>query len=253
MRYVELHCKSNFSFLEGASHPDELVERAAKLGYQGLALTDRDTVAGVVRGFTPARELDFKYIVGSEVHLTDGPPIVLWPTDRSAYGRLCRLISRGRRRAEKGQCELRFDDIAELSDGMIAGLVPSLDSSQSLSRFLRTDFRDTFGDRGYLLCEVHLGVDDALTIERLRDLSIRCDVPLVAAGNVHYHVPARMLLHDTVAAIRTGSVINNIHEDRFSNSQHHLRSLAEIAESVSRRSRCDRPHDGDRRSMSIQP
>lgn len=230
MRYVELHCKSNFSFLEGASHPDELVQRSAQLGYQGIALTDRNTVAGVVRGFAPAKELNFKYIVGSEIHLTDGPPMVLWPSDRSAYGRLCRLISRGRRRAEKGQCELRFDDVAELSDGMIAGLMPSLDPNQSLSRFLRTNFRDTFGDRGYLLCEVHRGVDDALAIKRLKKLSIGCDVPLVAAGNVYYHSPERMLLHDTVAAIRTGSMIDNIHEDRFSNSQHHLRNLAEIAQ-----------------------
>lgn len=229
MHYVELHCKSNFSFLEGASHPDELVGRAAELGYQGLAITDRDTVAGVVRGFTPAKELNFKYIVGSEIHLTDGPAMVLWPTDRSAYGRLCRLISRGRRRAKKGKCELRFDDVAELSDGIIAGMIPSLDPSQSLSRFLRTDFRDTFGDRAHLLCEVHRGVDDGLAIERLRKLSIGSDVPLVAAGNVHYHLPERMLLHDTVAAIRTGSMIDNIHEDRFANSQHHLRSLAEIA------------------------
>ena len=101
MQYVELHCKSNFSFLQGASHPDELVERAAEIGYAGIALTDRESVAGVVRGFTPAKELGLKYIVGTEVHPTDAPPMVLWPTDRAAYGRLCRLLSRGRMRARK--------------------------------------------------------------------------------------------------------------------------------------------------------
>ena len=92
MRYVELHCKSNFSFLCGASHPDELVQRAAELGYAGLALTDRESVAGVVRGFAPAKEAGLKYIVGTEVHPRDAPPLVLWPTDRAAYGRMCRLI-----------------------------------------------------------------------------------------------------------------------------------------------------------------
>ncbi len=96
MQYAELHCKSNFSFLEGASHPDELVQQAAQLGYAALALTDRASVAGVVRGFASAKELGFKYIVGSEVHPSDAPSMVLWPTDRKAYGRLCRLISRGR-------------------------------------------------------------------------------------------------------------------------------------------------------------
>ncbi len=123
MRYVELHCKSNFSFLEGASHPDELVARAAELGYSGLALTDRESAAGVVRGFTPAKELGLQYIVGTEIHPVDGPPLVLWPTDRSAYGRMCHLISRGRLRAEKGSCELRWSDVAEFSDGILVGVV----------------------------------------------------------------------------------------------------------------------------------
>lgn len=245
MRYVELHCKSNFTFLEGASHPDELVQRAETLGYQGLALTDRETVAGVVRGFTPAKELNFKYIVGTEICPTDGPPIVLWPTDRAAYGRMCRLISRGRLRAEKGDCDLCFDDIAELSDGMMAGLAsaPTVgrdatpvgkDSpnhhSDAFVRFAKNRFRETFGDRGYLLCHLHRGVDDSLAIDRLQRWSVQADVPLVAAGNVYYHAPERMLMHDTVTAIRNGSTIDSLDQARFANSQHHLRSLSEIAE-----------------------
>ncbi len=230
MQYVELHCKSNFSFLEGASHPDELVERAAEIGYAGIALTDRESVAGVVRGFTPAKELGLKYIVGTEVHPRDAPPMVLWPTTRAAYGQICRLLSRGRMRAEKGSCELHWDDIAEFSDAVLAGVVPASGENVSFPRFLRTSFREVFADRGYLLCELHRGVDDAEYIRRLRQWSIGNDVPLVAAGDVHYHTADRMLMHDCVTAIRHGTTIDQVHRDRFANSQRHLRSLSEIAD-----------------------
>ncbi len=226
MRYVELHCKSNFSFLEGASHPDELVERAAAIGYSGLALTDYASLAGVVRGLTPARELGFTYLVGSEIHCVDAPPLVLWPSDRAAYGRLCRLISRGRQRCDKGSCEIRWSDIVELNEGMIAAMLPLPDKESS---FLRTQFRELFDDRGYLLCEVHRGADDDGEIARLRRLSIDNDVPLVAAGGVYYHTAERMLMHDCVTAIREGSTIDEVSQKRFANSQRHLRSLEEIA------------------------
>lgn len=239
MKYVELHCKSNFSFLEGASHPDELVERAAEIGYQGLALTDRESVAGVVRGYTPAKELCLKYIVGTEIHPIDTPPMVLWPINRSGYGQMCRLISRGRMRGEKGTCQLHWKDVVEFSEGLIAGALvdecpgqfsPDQLSSDQLSpaRWLRQPFRDLFGDRGYLMCELHRGVDDALKVAKLRELSLKTDVPLVAAGGVHYHTADRMLMHDCVTAIRNGATINDVHGERFVNSQRHLRSLAEI-------------------------
>ncbi|MGB0597705.1 MAG: error-prone DNA polymerase [Rubripirellula sp.] len=237
MQYVELHCKSNFSFLEGASHPDELVEQASRLGYSGIALTDRESIAGVVRGYAPAQELGLQYIVGAEVHPTDAPPMVLWPRHRAAYGQLCRLLSRGRLRVEKGHCELHWNDIAEHSEGMLAGLIPHFSDqpntpdelrSPRFTRFLRTQFRDVFAERGYLLCELHRGVDDTQRVERLRNLSLRHDVPLLAAGDVHYHVPDRMLLHDCVTAIRHGSTIDQVSGQRFANSQRHLRSLSEI-------------------------
>ncbi len=238
MQYVELHCKSNFSFLEGASHAAEMVEQAANLGYAGLALTDRETVAGVVRGFAPAKDLGFKYIVGSEVHPDDAPSMVLWPTDREAYGHLCRLLSRGRMRCEKGSCDLSFSDIAELNDGIIAGVLPvrhkgssaQVPAAPSIGRFLRAEFRDVFGDRGYLICELHRGVDDAEYVSRLRTLALQNDVPLVAAGGAHYHTAQRMLVHDCVTAIRNGTTISEVHQHRFANSQHHLRSLPEIAD-----------------------
>lgn len=236
MKYVELHCKSNFSFLEGASHPDELVQRAAELGYAGVALTDRESVAGVVRGYAPAKDLGLKYLVGAEIHPTDAPPLVLWPTDRSGYGQLCQLISRGRLRCDKGSCQLGWDDIAEFNEGIVAAVLPATGSREkgpggdSLARFLRTKFRDVFGDRSYLLCELHRGVDDAARVDGLRHLSLRTDVPLVAAGGVHYHTAERMLMHDCVTAIRHGTTVDRVHHERFANSQRHLRTRQEIAD-----------------------
>ena len=116
--YAELHCRSNFSFLCGASHPAELVERAAALGYAALALTDECSVAGVVRAWEAAREYGLKLIIGSEFRLEDGPRLVLLAADREGYGRLCRLITRGRRAAAKGEYRLLR---ADLGDGLPGG------------------------------------------------------------------------------------------------------------------------------------
>ena len=123
MRYVELHCKSNFSFLEGASHADELIQRALELGYQGLAVTDRNTLAGIVRAHTAAKDAGLPFYVGAELHPVDGPPLVVWPENREAYGRLCRILTRGRLRREKGSCEIYWADIEELGVGLWAGIL----------------------------------------------------------------------------------------------------------------------------------
>ncbi len=115
--YAELHCLSNFSFLRGASHPEELVGQAAALGYRAIAITDRNSLAGVVRAHVAAKEHGIHLIIGAEITPLDGPPIVLLAPTRHAYGRLCRLISRGRMRAKKGECELRVADLVELGEG----------------------------------------------------------------------------------------------------------------------------------------
>ncbi|MFO0924068.1 MAG: error-prone DNA polymerase [Pirellulales bacterium] len=148
MDYVELHCKTNFSFLEGASHADELIEQAANYGYRGLAVTDRNTLAGVVRGHTAARDWNkeaagkLQYIVGCELHPIDGPPLVVWPTDRLAYGRLCRLLSIGRLRCEKGACRITWDDIAKYSEGMLAGLLLRFPNEDGMTQALHRHAMD---------------------------------------------------------------------------------------------------------------
>jgi error-prone DNA polymerase len=230
MSYVELHCKSNFTFLQGASHPDELVEQAHQLGYAGVALTDVNSVAGVVRGHTAAKELQFPYLIGSEVRFIDGPPIVVWPSDRLAYGRLCRLLTLGRSRAPKGECELSWSDLGEYAEGLLAGYIPlsgtHLTTDEEAIGLGR--FREIFADRGYLLAHCHLGVDDHERLSRIKELSRTTSVPIVAAGDVLYHLPERMLMHDLVTAIKHGKTIPEIAAVRPPNAQWSMRTIAQI-------------------------
>src|SRR5438874_9258661 len=112
MRYAELHCKTNFSFLEGASFADELIQRAAELGLHALAITDRNSLAGIVRAHQAAKEAHLKLLIGAEITPIDGLPVVLLAMNLTGYRNLSRLITRGRRAAEKGQCRLTVDDVA---------------------------------------------------------------------------------------------------------------------------------------------
>src|SRR5258706_15830430 len=118
--YVPLWCKSNFSFLEGASHPDELVDEACRLGLPAIALTDRDGVYGVVRAHLKAREVGLKLIIGSEISVDDGSTIVLLAQDRTGYANLCRLITRGRRRSEKGESSVGWEEVCTHAPGLLA-------------------------------------------------------------------------------------------------------------------------------------
>ncbi|MEZ6110145.1 MAG: error-prone DNA polymerase [Pirellulaceae bacterium] len=243
LRYAELHCKSNFSFLTGASHAEELASRAAELDYAALAVTDRNSLAGIVRAHIAAKEAGLKLIVGAEITLVDSAPVVLWATDRESYARLSRLITVGRRRAAKGECELTFQDLAEHHAGLLAGVCgdawfsgesnvraagPSMlkltDSLTPLDRY-----RELFGDRAYLLAELHRGPDDASRLELLRRLSRQTRLPLVAAGDVHYHSPERLPLHDVLTATRLGTNVREVAENRFPNAERHLRTKQEIA------------------------
>ena len=230
MRYAELHCKTNFSFLVGASHAEELVLRAKELGYHALAVTDTNSLAGVVRAHGAAKEHGLKLLIGAELTPVDAPAVVVWATDRKAYGRLSRLLTVGRRRAEKGQCILTLEDIAEHSDGLIAGVLPQspAPSPQPLSAY-----RDIFADRAYLLAELFRGPDDSQRLAELAALSKKAKLPLVAAGDVHYHSPARQPLHEVLTAVRLGTTVAEIGEDRFPNAQRHPRSIEGIAKAFS--------------------
>ena len=241
--YVELSCKTNFSFLQGASHPDELVIRAAQLGYTALAITDRNTLAGIVRAHMAAQEAGLPLLIGAEITPVDAPPCLLWAPDRAAYAALCRLITLGRRQAEKGQCYLTLDDISQYSSTLLAGINPCWngpvpvaipDGPSPLPALPFTTaqnlagYHDIFAGRCYLLAELHDGSDDRQRSEQLMNLSQRVGLPLVATGNVHYHVAARLALHDVLTAISQGVTVADIGTRRFPNAQRHLRSLDQI-------------------------
>lgn len=227
MPYAELHCLTNFSFLEGASHPDELVATAAELGYAALAITDRNSLAGVVRAHTAAKDCQLKLIIGAEIHPADAPPVVLWAKDRAGYGNLCRLITTGRRRAIKGSCDLIQEDIAQHAAGLLAGVLPP-SVGERFSAADAAGYREIFGPSAYLLAELGQGPHDHQRLVWLDEQSRQTSLPLVAAGNVQFHTPTRKPLHDVLTAIRHRTTVAQAGHLLQSNAQNHLRALAEL-------------------------
>ena len=245
MQYAELHCKSNFSFLQGASHAVELIERAKRLGYQAIAITDRNTLAGIVRAHGAAKDNDLQFIVAAELTFVDAPACVVWVPNRKAYGQLCQLLTRGRRRAGKGECLLYFDDLQELGQDWIVGVIPDWSAhSQNLisdhlrlheeSQLITSDqlrpYREVFAENCYLLAELHRGVADQKRLLNLQRMSEEANVPLLAAGDVYYHDPSRARLQDTLTAIAHGCNVHQIGDWQFPNSQRFLRPLAELCD-----------------------
>src|SRR5438105_6232726 len=121
--YAELDVKTNFTFLRGASHPDELVYRAAELGYRAIAVTDINSLAGAVRMHEAAKQVNLKLLIGARLTFSDAPDLLVWAPDRASYARLCRLLTLGKRRAEKGECALTLSDFLDHSAGLLAGVV----------------------------------------------------------------------------------------------------------------------------------
>lgn len=221
--YAELHCRTNFSFLEGASHPHELVERATELGYPALAVTDRESLAGVVRAHVAAKATGLKLLIGAAVYPLDGPGLLLWVIHRKGYGRLSRLLTVGRRAAPKGECRLTFADVAGHAEGLLAGVLLDRATSDQLGIC-----RDLFGDRCYAVAELARGLLDGLRLEQLVRTARQARLPLVAANDVHYHLPRRRPLHDVLTAIRHGCPVADLGDRRFPNAERHLKSPAEM-------------------------
>jgi error-prone DNA polymerase len=220
--YAELHCVSNFSFLRGASHPDELVERAAALGYSALALTDECTFAGVVRAHTAAKEHKLKLIIGTEIAV-EKEKLVLLATDRRSYGAISSLITTGRRRGKKGSYSLSRSDIEACSaKGVLALWVPQEDSCGAW-------IKETF-DEAWIAAELHCGAGDRAQLGRLQDLSRQYGLPLVAAGDVHMHVRSRRKLQDVLTAVRLGRPLGQCGHALHPNGERHLRLRMRLAQ-----------------------
>jgi error-prone DNA polymerase len=201
--YAELHCLSNFTFLRGASHPQELVERAAQLGYSALALTDECSLAGVVRAHVVARALQLKLIIGSEIQLADGPKLVLLAINAAGYGNLSELITRARRAANKGNYHLTRADLEQGVANCLALLIP--DAATEVGDVLW--LANLFPQGTWLAVELTRGPNDAVYLQHLQALGAAAQVPLVATGDVHMHTRARHALQDALSAICAPSAV----------------------------------------------
>ena len=224
--YVPLWCKSNFSFLEGASHPDELIEEAYRLGLPALALTDRDGVYGIVRAHVKARELGLRLIVGSQVTVQEESLIILLAQDRHGYANLCRLLTAGRLRSEKGESAVTWDEIYHHAEGLIAlwGGDQSLIVGEIDPNKVAVSLRDAFGDRIYGMITRHRREDEVVQEARLRERANRYGFPLVAANEIIYHTPARRQLQDVLTAIRYGIPVASCGRRLKANVEHALHS-----------------------------
>ncbi len=231
MSYAELHCASNFSFLRGASHAEELVTQAKHLGLAALAITDRNTLAGVVRAHAAAKDMELKFVVGVEFHISPSPTLpsplggeiklLAYPTTRAAYGRLCRLLSLGQRRAVKGQCILTLEDVYSHAEGNIFALLPQCaEHLPTLRQHLKAPL--------YLAINRLYKGDDHARINRLAELAHKYKTPLLATNSVLYHHPERRVLQDVVSAIREGVMVAEAGFLLEANAERHIKTPEEM-------------------------
>ncbi|HEY6368158.1 MAG TPA: error-prone DNA polymerase [Candidatus Binatia bacterium] len=224
--YVPLWCKSNFSFLEGASHPDELMEEAHRFGLTALALTDRDGVYGIVRAHVKARELGMRLIVGSQVTVKDESIIILLAQDRRGYANLCRLLTAGRLRSEKGESAVTWNEVCQHASGLIAlwGGDQSLIVGEVEPSDVAGNLHDAFGNRLYGMITRHRREEEVVHEARLRERAKRYGFPLAAANEVLYHTPSRRPLQDVLTAIRHGIPVASCGQRLKPNTEHSLYS-----------------------------
>jgi len=233
MGYSELQVTSNFSFLRGASHPHELVAQGSALGYEKIAITDRNTLAGIVRAHAAAREHNIKIIPACRLDLMDGPSLLAYPTTKEAYGRLSALLTLGNRRAEKGKCHLSRADVYEYALGIIFVVVMPGKLNRRFefeADFISAveEYRKEFGKMFYLsVCRIYLGNDDKL-IFRISQFSDRLDIPVVATGDVHYHDPSRRELQDVLTCVREKCTIQEAGFRLHQNAERYMKPVEEI-------------------------
>src|SRR5207237_1161615 len=230
--YAELQVASTLSFRRGAAHPDELVVTAAALGHAAIAITDRNSFAGIVRAHHAAKTIGIRLVVGCRLDLRDGTSLLAFPEDRAAYGRLTRLLTLGKRLAPKGECQLDYADLVAHGEGQILIVLPPAEGDVaefaahlSFARQVAADFRG----RAYLAAH-HLGRGDcANRLARLADIAAMTGLPLVATNDVHYHEPERRPLQDVLTCIREHCTIAEAGFRLAANAERHLKPPAEMA------------------------
>lgn len=229
--YAELATATNFSFLRGASHPEELVETAAELGHSAIGIADRNSLAGVVRAHLAAKQAGIKLLVGSHLSLTEGVECLVYPSNRAAYGRLCRLLTQGKLAAAKGECALSEDDLLAAGEGQIVIYLPrqhlgSEAASEVSARLAR--WREAFPSSLYLAAANLMLGDDLHRIEQCDRLAKRAGVPLVATNQVLMHHPERAALADVLACLREKASIDRMGRRALKNAERHLKPACEM-------------------------
>ncbi|RZM17952.1 MAG: PHP domain-containing protein, partial [Pedobacter sp.] len=233
MAYSELQVTSNFSFLRGASHAQELVEQAELFGYEKIAITDRNTLAGIVRAHAACREKNIKLIPACRLDLLDGPSLLAYPTDREAYGRLSALLTLGNMRTEKGSCHISRADVYAHSKGIIFTLVmPGVLNRRFEYEpdFINAvaEYKQALGGQLYLAAtRSYMGNDDKL-IFRTSQLSEFYNIPVVATGDIHYHDPARRELQDVLTCVREKCTIQEAGFRLHQNAERYMKEVSEM-------------------------
>lgn len=233
MAYTELQTTTNFSFLRGASHPEELVTKAHEYGYKEIAITDRNTFAGIVRAHGTAKELGLRILPGCRLDLLDGPSLLAYPTDKEAWSRLSALLTKGNLRAEKGQCHLYKADVYAHSKSMKFILLPPVALTQNFGldesfRNAAKEYREAFGRSLYIAASRSYLGDDTKKLHRLTQLAGHLDMPLVATNDVHYHTPDRRQLQDILTCIREKCTIQTAGFRLYENAERHLKPIGEM-------------------------
>jgi len=226
--YAELQVTTNFSFLRGGSHPHELVERAAALGLAAVAVTDRNSFAGIVRAHEAAKRADIRLVVGVRLDLRDGTSLLAFPEDRAAYGRLTTLLTLGKRRAAKGECHIDYADVVAHGEGQVVVALNEAPHEALGDGFLGRLSAD-FPGRAYLAVQHLYRGDDAKRLARLARLAAAADLPLVATNDVLYHEPARRPLQDVLTCIREHCTIATAGFRLEANAERHLKPAGEMA------------------------
>jgi error-prone DNA polymerase len=233
MEYTELECTSNFSFLRGASHPEELVDHAASLGYTEIGIADWNSLAGIVRAHATGKVSGIRVLPASRLKLIDGPQLLVYPINLDGYTQLSGLLTTGNLRAEKGKCDLYKADVyTRLKDIRLIAIPPaSLNAAFEFDPSFEKnimEYGEVFRDRLYLAATRRYFGDDAKQIFRLAQISKRRGIPLIATNDVHYHNPERRQLQDVLTCIREKCTIQNAGYKLHQNAERHLKDESEM-------------------------
>jgi error-prone DNA polymerase len=227
--YAELQTTTNFSFLRGASHAEELAIAADALGLAAIGVADRNSLAGVVRAWTAAKKRKVRVLTGCRLEFMDGTPSLLcYPTDREAFGRLTRLLTVGQRRAKKGECHLAWQDFLEHSDGQLGLILPPAKLDEAFERDLARMAGDLRG-RSWLAASRAYAAQDLKRLSRLDALGRDAGAPIVATNDVLYHGPERRPLQDVITCVREHCAIQEAGFHLEANAERHIKSPAEMA------------------------